>query len=433
MAEAIKLAVLGGSSVATPLLIQALIERPDCPPMQVVLVGRTDSKLRRVAAVCAGLAKGASRPLQVAYTTDIASGLKGASYILNQIRVGGYPARAYDETFPHAFGIPGEETVGPGGMNNALRTIPVVLDACRLIEQVAPHALVINLTNPSSYIQYAIDRYTRVQVIGVCDSPVGMAAALAKLLGVSPGDLHMEYIGMHHFGWVTGVQLQSRDVMPLVMQHIEAYPGLPVDARLVRAIGAVPSSYLKYYYHRDRELQKQRGQPPRAQQLIELEAEILADYESLSSSDLKTSGLPASGLPASVEKRGAGWYQGIIVPVLLAHATHTPRDFILNIRNGSQEDGAQRIAVPWLPAYAIIEIEVNVSGQGFHPRPAPAAPPDVQAMVRLNAACECLWVDAVVERSYDKALRAMVLNPLVQNLDQAALILETIWPDDHPI
>jgi 6-phospho-beta-glucosidase len=323
--------------------------------------------------------------------------------------VGGYAARSYDESFPHQFGLPGEETFGPGGMNNALRTIPAVLEICGIIQRVAPEALLINLTNPSSFIQYAVSKYARVDVVGVCDSPVALAGGVAALLGVPPGDLRVGYVGMHHFGWVTEVHQGDRDLMPEVLARIDQFPGLPVEPDIVRAVGAVPTSYYKYYYHPDRMLEKQRGGKTRADQLLELEARILSDYENAK----------PDGLPESLRARGAGWYDGIVAPVLLAHAADSGAVFTLNVTNQTTLD--------WMPPEAIVEVPVRVRRAGFHPLEAPSAPPDVQAMLRVNAAFEMLWVEAVVEKSYDKALRAMSLNHLVRDLDQARAILKEIW------
>jgi 6-phospho-beta-glucosidase len=411
MVETVKLSVLGGSGVATPGLIQVLVDVDQRPPMEVVLLGRTADKLERVAALGRRLAERASVPLTVKHTTDLRMGLEGSDYVLNQIRVGGYEARAYDESFPQEFGIPGEETFGPGGMNNALRTIPVTLEHCELIEEVAPETLLINLTNPSSFIQYAISHYTNVQVVGVCDSPVWLAGAVAALAGAPLDEVWVGYVGMHHFGWVTEASWRGRDIMPEVLKKIEGMPGLPVDADIVHAMGAIPTSYFKYYYHSDRMLAKQRGVETRAEQLLELQDEILQD---LQKEDLDE-------IPASLMSRGAGWYEKIIVPVLLAHINDAKEVFIVNVRNGK--------AVPWMPEDAIVEIPTLVTRQGFYPTQPPKAPLDVQAMVRLNAAFEMLWVEAIVEKSYAKALRAMMLNHLVGNLDQARGILKEIWPE----
>jgi 6-phospho-beta-glucosidase len=141
-----------------------------------------------------------------------------------------------------------------------------------------------------------------------------------------------------------------------------------------------------------------------------MEAEILSGYENPDSESA------LSGL----DRRGAHWYEDIVLPVLLAHAGDERSVFILNVSNGT--------SVPWMPPDAILELPVVVARHGFLPLEPPHAPPDVQATLRLNAAFEMLWVEAVVEHSYEKALRAMMLNHLVRNLDQARDILNEIWP-----
>jgi len=404
-----KLAVLGGSSIATPLLVQELAQAVQRPPFEVCLVGRTRDKLEKVAAVCQSLASHAAAPLSIRYATDPRKGVEGSDYILNQVRVGGYAARMYDETFPHQFGILGEETFGPGGMSNALRTIPVVLDYCRMIEQYAPKALMLNLTNPNSYIQYAATRYTKVNMVGVCDSPVGIAESIATLLGAPVNELWVEYAGMHHFGWVVRVFWRDRDVMPEVLKRVKEISGLPVDAEIAHALGGIPTKYFMYYYHANRVFEKQTSQENlRAQQLMDLEAEVLSDYEKA-----------PDALPPSLLKRGAHWYRAIVAPVLLAHATNAQRVFILNVVNNG--------LLQWLPEGAIIETPTLVSGHGFVPLQPAEIPLDLQAMVRVNATFEMLWAEAVVEQDREKALRALMLNHLVHDWDTAKGILDEIW------
>lgn len=409
MPEQKKLTVLGGSSIATPLLIQELAKRLDRPAFEVCLVGRTREKLEKVAAASSKIAKQAKIPLKVGFETDTCRGLEGADYVLNQIRVGGYSARAYDERFPKQFGLLGEETYGPGGMSNALRTIPVVLEYCREIESVAPQALVLNLTNPNSYIQYAATHYSKVNIIGVCDSPVGIGENIAAMLGVAYKELWVEYVGMHHFGWVMNVTYQGKNMMPEILSKLEQVSGLPVDADIALAVGGIPTSYFKYYYHANRVFEKQRDQPKvRAEQLMELEAQVMKDFDTSS-----------EGLPEGLLQRGAHWYGAIVAPVMLAHANNAHEVYTLNVVNGT--------TVGWMPEEAIVETPTLVSAHGFTPLSPISAPPDLQAMVRLNAAFEMLWVEAVVEKDYSKALRAMMLNHLVKDLDQAKAILKEIW------
>jgi 6-phospho-beta-glucosidase len=409
MADLKKLAVLGGSSIASPLLVQEIAKRNDRVPFEVCLIGRTRDKLEKVGAAAVRVTQGADVPLKVTYETDTAKGLEGADYILNQIRVGGYQARAYDERFPQQFGIMGEETFGPGGMSNALRTIPVVLEYCREIEKTAPDALALNLTNPNSYIQYAVVNYSKVNMVGVCDSPVGISENIAALLDVPVEKLWVEYAGMHHFGWVVKAVLDGVDMMPEILNQLEKVPGLPVDVEIARAIGGIPSSYFKYYYHSNRVFEKQKASDQvRAEQLMELQDQVMADYET-----------SKGGLPDSLLKRGAHWYGASVVPVMLAHANNANEVHIVNLVNNT--------TVNWMPEKAIIETPALVSGHGFTALEPAKAPLDLQAMVRLNATFEMLWVEAVVEKDYDKALRAMMLNHLVHDLDTAKAILKEIW------
>ncbi len=408
MSEKRKLAVLGGSSIATPLLVHELVKQVQRPPFEVCLIGRTRDKLEKVAAACSALAQQSRTGLDIHFETDARRGLEGSDYVLNQVRVGGYPARAYDERFPKQFGILGEETFGPGGMSNAQRTIPVVLEYCRMIEEVAPQALMLNLTNPNSYIQYAFSRYSKVNGIGVCDSPIGIAENIAAMLDAPVEELWVEYVGMHHFGWVMKAFWKGRDMMPEIMRRLSSVPSLPVDAEIAAAIGGIPTKYFSYYYHSNRVFAKQKGQEKvRAEELMELEAQVLADFEAQGS------------LPNSLTQRGAHWYGAIVVPVMLAHATNANKIFILNVINAT--------TIPWMPNHAIVETPTLVSGHGFTPLQPSQAPLDLQAMVRLNATFEMLWVEAVVEKDYNKALRAMMLNHLVHDLDTAKAILQDIW------
>ena len=407
-----KLAVLGGSSIASPILVQDLLDRADRPPYEICLIGRTQSKLEKVAAACSALAKGSDPELVITHETDLAKGLEGADYILNQVRVGGYNARAYDERFPKQFGILGEETFGPGGMNNAKRTIPIVLEYCKAIEKYAPQALMLNLTNPNSFIQYAVVNYSKVNIVGVCDSPVGIARGIAEMLGLPYHALWFQYVGMHHFGWVTEVHYQGKDLMPSILEKLDQVPGLPVDVEIAKAMGGIPTSYFKYYYHANRIFEKQsQQQQVRAEQLFEFEQEVMAAYTASSGT-----------VPEKLGERGAHWYREIVVPVMLAHANDANQVFTLNVVNGDTID--------WMPRNAIIETPTLVSAHGFTPLQPGKTPPDLQAMVRLNATFEILWVEAVVERDYGKALRAMMLNHLVHDLDTAKGILDEIWKFD---
>jgi 6-phospho-beta-glucosidase len=407
-----KVVVWGGSAVATPEMVDVMSrEAVGAGSIDLVLVGRTKEKLEVVGTLCQRIAERGEADLDVSFTNDIESAVAGADYVVNQIRVGGMEGRAFDESFPRRFGIPGEETVGPGGFSYSLRTLPVVLDYCRLVEKLAPHAMLLNLTNPSSIVQYAVRRYTNVRVVGTCDSPVSLMEAIAELLDVPLAELTFSYVGMHHFGWITRVLWEGQDVMSQVLERVEEISKLEIDPKILQAIGAIPSPYLKYYFHPDRILAKTEGRATRAEQLVGVQAAMLEQYEGWTSPEK----------PDTLVRRGAVWYRKIVVPVLLAMIKDLRKPLIVSVDNGS--------AIPWLPEDTIVELPTVVGADGARPLAAGEVPADVKAMVQMNAAYERLAVEAIVERSCEKALRALMANWMVHNAGQAKGILDQVWPE----
>ena len=413
MSGRIKLAVLGGSALATPKLFEALGRLRAQAPYDVVLIGRDPARLELVARISRELLRSfPEADVRISTSVEAERALEGADYVLNQMRIGGLEGRAFDETFPRQFGIPGEETVGPGGFNNALRTIPVVLEYCRLIRRVTPTAVVINLTNPSSLVQYAIRRYAGLQVVGTCDSPVSLMETVARVLGVPAGELEFDMAGMHHFGWISAVRHDGRDRLGEVLERLGEMPKLEVDAELVRALGVIPSFYFRYYAHPDRVLAATEGRPVRAQQLMALTAEMLADYERWR---------PGGTLPATLSQRGAVWYDKIVAPTLVALAEKRDAEYVLSVDNHG--------ALPWLPDEAIVEVPVPIRRGGLEKPRGAELPVDVRGLIHRNCAYEMLAVEAIVEQDWAKAHRALLSNLLVTSYNQARGILNLIWPE----
>jgi 6-phospho-beta-glucosidase len=401
----VKVALLGGSSVATPELINALRRQPS-PDVKVNLVlhGRTPDKLLPVSRAAEHLAQGCEW-LKVSATNQLDEALVGADYVINQIRVGGLSARAFDETFPIPFGIPGEETVGPGGFANAMRTIPEAVRLAQAVEKYAPNALLLSFTNPASVVQYAVARTSNIRVIGLCDAPITMLNWVAQALKCSPAELSVDYVGMHHYGFITRVMRDSADVTDAMLTGLASVPSIDVDLDIIHSLRALPGPYFKYFFHADRILEKQRQQKhSRAEQLQQVEAELLAEYRASQSNNLN--------------KRAAKWYDAIIAPVLMALIQHKPTSFILNVTNGTTH--------PWLPVDAIIETPCLLEQGRARAISVPLPNREIIARIQRNCAYEQLMVEAVLEQSQEKALRALLLNELVPNMSVARALLQQI-------
>ncbi len=407
-----QLTVLGGSSIAVPELIGALIPYVHGDRhLKLVLHGRNASKLGIVARVGQQMAS-AVPGLEVEATTDLEAALTGTDFVLNQVRVGGLTARAYDESFPHRWNIPGDETVGPGGAANALRTVPVVLELCQTIARVAPESVLLSFSNPSSVVQQAVKRRTALKVIGLCDVPYTLHQTLARALGVSPDRLDTQYIGMHHFGWVTSACVDGVERLPDALASGEACTALGLDPAVGRITGALPHSYFRYFFHPDRMLAKQRQiAVPRALELQQLEAELLAIYAQHE----------GHHKPQAVARRSAIWYPAVVAPTVAALAFGDPARLAVNIANEER--------IPELPADTIIEITADlVDGQISAPPPRRLPPPAMLGMLQANAAYEQTLVEAILNDSPDLLLLALLQNPMIPSYDTAQAILDEIWP-----
>jgi 6-phospho-beta-glucosidase len=413
----ITLAILGGSSVATPACMRALLEWEGRPEMRIVLLGRSEQKLAAVSNVCARMAQDARPGMSIEATTDVRAGLWRVDYVLNQVRVGGLEAREHDETFPQKLGLPGEETVAPGGFANALRTLPVVLTYMQLIGEVAPDAIVLNLTNPAGIVQYAAERYTHANVISLCDSPIALTNELSRLVQRSGAEVACGYFGMNHLGWVVSLCDAERDLMDLALERVDAMQ-LGVDASFIRASRAIPLPYARFYLHPERVLEQQQGRMPRGRQLQLLEQDLLTQY-----ARLEQEASPATAAATAVAKRGAVWYAAIIVPLLDALVNGRALTLIASVRNTQ--------LIPWLPPQTIVEVPCRVHRQGLQALPVPEylLAPELRTLLFSLALYEELAVSAIAEQKRDTALRALVAHPLVRTLQRAEAVLRAVWPD----
>lgn len=404
-----KIVVLGGSGVATPELATALTATPGrIRPLELVLVGRSAAKLETVAGI-SRLMAGPDPLLTIQAETDLPRALSGADLVLNQIRVGGLEARVFDESFPRELGLPGEETVGPGGFANASRTIPVVLEYVRQIEQHCPQATLLTFANPSSLVQYAITSRSNLRTIGLCDGPLTLAQNIAAALGVDRAELVVDYFGMHHFGWVNGVWQNGKDRLADVLQNL-AVASPAVDPAIGQTLGVVPGLYHNYFFHPEVMLAKKQGKPTRAEELLELQDSIMEDY---------AASLAQGKKPTALTQRKAIWYQAVIAPVMLALAEGWNREFVLNLPNNG--------LAPWLPPETIVETPARIDGGTIRPLRGRDMPLAVRSLIQKNAAYEMLAVEAILERDERKALGALLLNPMIRTFDQAVKTLQKAW------
>lgn len=171
MDKRLKIATIGGGSSYTPELVEGLIKRyHELPVGELWLVDIPEGKekLEIVGALAKRMVEKAGVPIEIHLTLDRRRALEGADFVTTQFRVGGLEARAKDERIPLKYGVIGQETNGPGGLFKGLRTIPVILDIIRDMEELCPDAWLINFTNPAGMVTEAVLRYTKQEKSSAC-------------------------------------------------------------------------------------------------------------------------------------------------------------------------------------------------------------------------------------------------------------------------
>jgi 6-phospho-beta-glucosidase len=408
----VRLTVIGGSGSATPELFDALAAWPGgdaCrPSLEVVLNGRSAERLAVVAAEARRRSARVPR-LLVETASSLEAALQGADVVLVQARVGGLRARAFDETFPRAFGLPGEETMGPGGFANAVRTVPALDHVWRAIGRTAPAATTVVLTNPAGLVARAAAR-AGLHAVSVCDSPVTFTREVAAVLGRAVDEVRAGYVGMNHAGFWAGGAADDR------RSALVAAPGIEPDD--VARLGALPTPYVRYYLHPDREIAAQRAQAtPRAERLRALERDLLDDWAAAGAA-------PSGGPPRAAPGRGAAWYGLAVVPFLDALVNPRSEPLILGLPNGGR--------VAWAGDDATIEAPARVEGAGrIVPMRAAALPSPAAALLARHAEYEASTM-AALEHAHDRPpdraalVRALSANPLVGSLELAGGLVDRI-------
>ncbi|MCE4050532.1 MULTISPECIES: alpha-glucosidase/alpha-galactosidase [Bacillaceae] len=148
--------------------------------------------------------------------------LRGAKYVINAIQVGGYkPSTVIDFEIPKKYGLRQTiaDTVGIGGIFRSLRTIPVMLEFAKDMEEVCPDALFLNYTNPMAALTGAMLRYTNVKTVGLCHSVQVCTSHLLKSLGIKASNVEEKIAGINHMAWLLEVKADGQDLYPEIKRR----------------------------------------------------------------------------------------------------------------------------------------------------------------------------------------------------------------------
>src|SRR5262249_21484688 len=358
--DGMKIAVIGAGSTYTPELVSGLVRERERIDVGELVLHDIDARRREVVG---GLARrildrqGFAGSLEITGTLDRA--LDGADAVLIQIRVGGQAARLRDEMTPAACSCVGQETTGAGGFAKAMRTVPVVLEvAQRARELAARDAWIIDFTNPVGIVTRALlDAGHRA--IGLCNVAITFQRQIARHLGVAPDRLAVDQVGLNHLTWIRAVWLDGNDVLSDVLSAFgdTLASEIEIPRQVLDALGAIPSSYRRYFYAEREVLNEQRSAPPRAAVVADLERRLLELYRDPSLTEK----------PALLDQRGGAFYSEAAIQLIASLTADTGDVQVVDVRNQGTLGG--------LAEDDVVEAPARIRAAGAVPLPqSPLAP-----------------------------------------------------------
>lgn len=421
MKNSIKIVTIGGGSSNTPELVEGFIKRhKELPVKELWLVDIEEGKhkLEIVGNLAKRMVKKAGVDMEVNLTLDRREALKDADFVTTQLRVGLLDARIKDERIPLSHGVIGQETNGAGGLFKALRTVPVVLDIIKDIEELCPNAWLVNFTNPTGVISEAVFKYTNFRrYIGLCNVPIGVKNGMADILEVEKDRVEMDFAGLNHMVYALNVRLDGKDITKeaiekfvtssLTMQNIK---DIPLNADFVRALGVIPCPYHKYYYkHKEmleEELEGFKDGKTRGETVKALEDDLFELY--------KDENLAVK--PPQLEKRGGAYYSDAACNLINSIYNDKKDIQVVNtLNNGAIRDFREDSAA---------EMSCVITKEGPKPLSVGYLPVAVSGLVTEIKSFEILAAKAAVEGDYNAALQALCINPLIPSDGLAKTILD---------
>ena len=289
--------------------------------------------------------------------------------------------------------------------------MPVVLGlAEEVARRSAPGAWIVDFTNPVGIVTQALldDGH---RAIGLCNVAIGFQRQFASQFGVKPEQVELEHVGLNHLTWERAVKVDGVDRLPELLDR-DRWTGL---ARRGRPAGGArpdapgdPSYYLRYYYRTDVVLREQLDGHTRAQEVMDIENQLLELYRD-PTLDTK---------PELLEHRGGAFYSEAAAQ-LIASLHDGPGDVqVVDIRNNG--------ALPDLPDDTTVEVPARITQAGAEALKLRPLAPEMRGLVQAAKAYEELAIEAAKTGDRRVALRALLANPLVARWSMAEPLLDAL-------
>jgi alpha-galactosidase len=423
-----------GSTVFARNLMGDILSFPELSSSTIVLHDINEERLRTSEIVGHKIVETLGVSAAIEATTDRRAALAGANYVITMFQVGGYkPSTVIDFEIPKKFGLEQTiaDTLGIGGIMRGLRTIPVILDICRDMEELCPDALLLNYVNPMSMLCWAISRASTIKTIGLCHSVQHTAHQLAEDLGIDADTVEYRCAGINHMAFYLDFQQRQGkdlvDLYPRIAERATVFP-MPTRGDVERSDGGFDglSDAVRY------EMFKRLGY------FVTESSEHFSEYvpwfiKSGRSDLLDKFGIPLDEYPRRCERQIEGWealrtrlenpearvrvVQSMEYGSGIIHSMETgqPRVVYGNVPN--------RGIISNLPDDCCVEVPCVVDATGITPTHIGALPPHLAALMQTNINVQSLAVEAALTGKREHVYHAAMFDPHTA----AELDLDQIW------
>lgn len=389
-----------GDSMTTPALAESTIALYDIDPQ------RLEESYLMLTAISNNLGNKA-RIEKYCGVENRKAALRGANYVVNAIQVGLYePCTVTDFEVPKKYGLRQTiaDTLGIGGIFRALRTIPVMFDFARDMEEVCPDALFLNYTNPMAMLTGAMQRYTGIKTVGLCHSVQVCAKTLMEHAGL-PYDEQVQWkiAGINHQAWLLEISRDGKDLYPEIRRRLAEHPP---EKDLVRL-----------------ELMKRFGY------YVTESSEHNAEYTPWFIKDkypelIERFKIPLDEYPRRCVNQIAEWEKRRDELVNNPHLSHTrSSEYASYIMEAMETNVPYKFGgnvlnnglIPNLPANACVEVPCLVDASGVMPCHVGNLPEQCAALNRTNINVQLLTIEAAVTLRKDAIYQAALMDPHCQS------------------
>lgn len=404
-----KVTLIGaGSAVFAAEIMKDILTTPALETGTFALVDIDKERLELTHQMAEWLIKESGRDWTVEASTERTKVLASTDYLVNSIEVAGLANVRHDYDIPLKYGIDQciGDTIGPGGLFKALRTLPAWLEILRDVERLAPGALVMNYTNPMSLTVLTGIRASKLPIVGLCHSIQHTTHQLADYLDIPYEEIDWQGAGINHLAWIVKLERNGENLYPLLRERIEKHPEIyeqdPVRFEMMRQLGAFvtessghTSEYTAYFRKRPDLVKKYMRSG------YEGESGYYANnWPRWREQHLQQLSDIVAGKDDFALERGPEYASYIIE----AMETGKPTVIYGNVPNTGLIDN--------LPQDGVVEVACLVDRKGVQPTHFGSLPTQLANLDRQHMAFHDLVAMAVLEEDREAAVHALMTDPL---------------------